>query len=65
MSANGPDGNDIAENFTLDKACKIATCDKCKQKFDIDFYGDIKDHYKKHQPTWDDPIYDPFSENKT
>ncbi len=41
--------DEIIDNFTLDEACLIATCDKCKQKFDIDYMGDIKDHYNLHK----------------
>lgn len=37
----------IAENFSLDEACLIATCDKCGLKFNVDFMGDIKDHFKE------------------
>jgi len=39
----------IAENFSLDEACKIATCDKCGKNFDVDFYGDIQDHFLSHE----------------
>jgi len=43
--------DEIAENFSLDEACLIATCDKCKQKFFINLgLGYLEEHFEnEHQ----------------
>jgi len=43
--------DEIADNFSLDEACKIATCDNCGFKFDIDNgLWFLEEHFKnEHQ----------------
>lgn len=36
---------EITENFSLDEACLIATCDHCKKQFNIKYFGDIRAHF--------------------